>query len=294
MYVAKRSHLDVVAYDNALDANTPERLALLGDLRTAIAADELVLHYQPQVALQGRAVQGVEALVRWNHPHLGHLGPGHFIPVAEDSGLIKPLTSWVLGAALDQLRRWLDDELLGLPEDFAMSINLSARSLLDDSFPDEVTRALRERGIPGSRLVLEVTETAIMADPERAQRLLGELSAVGVRVAIDDFGTGYSSLAALKNLPVHDLKIDQSFVLDMHEDANDATIVRSVIDLGHTLGLRAIAEGVESPEAWELLRQLGCDAAQGFLLAAGMPADELRAWLMEGRRLHDGLLARGP
>jgi diguanylate cyclase (GGDEF)-like protein len=279
MYVAKRSHVDVVTYADDLDANTPDRLALLGDLRAAIATGQLSLHYQPQVALATAAVQGVEALVRWNHPRLGSLAPGAFIPIAEDSGMIRPLTSWVLSAGLDQLRRWLDDPSIVLPHDFTLAVNLSTRSLLDDDLHDEVTGALARRGIPPSMLVLEVTETAIMADPERAHRLLTDLAATGVRFAIDDFGTGYSSLAALKSLPVHHLKIDQSFVRHMHEDANDATIVRSVIDLGRTLGLRTIAEGVESADAWDQLRDLGCDAAQGYLLARAMPAPDLRAWL---------------
>jgi predicted signal transduction protein with EAL and GGDEF domain len=284
MYVSKTSHVSVVAYEDRLDRNTPDRLAMLGDLRTAIATDQLVLHYQPQADLETGAITGVEALVRWQHPRLGLVGPDEFIPIAEDTGLIRPLTSWVLDAALDQLRRWRDDPAFEGAGDLSMAVNLSTRSLLDDSIRDEVVIALERFGIPAHRLVLEVTETTIMADPGRAHRVLAELATVGVRFAIDDFGTGYSSLASLKSLPVHHLKIDKSFVRCMHEDSNDATIVRSVIDLGRTLGLRTVAEGVESAAAWSQLAELGCDAAQGFVLARPMPPAELARWMTERRR----------
>ena len=279
MYVAKTSHADIVAYHHDLDVNTPDRLALLGELRVAIATDQLVLHFQPQASLDHGAVEGFEALVRWEHPRLGFLGPDQFVPIAEDTGLIKPLTAWVLDAALAQLREWLDDDDLDLPEDFSVSINLSTRSLLDESFHDEVVCALERAGVPANRVVFEVTETTIMADPARAHRLLTDLAAIGVRFAIDDFGTGYSSLASLKVLPVHLLKIDKSFVLQMHEVANDATIVRSVIELGRTLGLRTVAEGVEVPEVWAQLGALGCDSAQGYLLARPMAPAQVRTWM---------------
>jgi diguanylate cyclase (GGDEF)-like protein len=279
MYVAKRTHVDVVAYADDLDAHTPDRLALLGELRQAIADEQLVLHYQPQASLSTGAVQGVEALVRWEHPRLGHLLPGSFIPAAEESGLIRPLTSWVRETALDQLREWMDDDSIELPDDFVMAVNLSARSFLDEAFHEEVTRALLRREIPAHRLVLEVTETTIMADPERAQRMLTDLAVLGIQFAIDDFGTGYSSLAALKSLPVQNLKIDQSFVSDMEVSSSDATIVRSVIDLGHTLGLHTIAEGVEGADVWERLRELGCDSGQGHVLARPMPGPDLLVWL---------------
>jgi EAL domain-containing protein (putative c-di-GMP-specific phosphodiesterase class I) len=285
MYVSKTTHVNVVVYEDHLDRNTPDRLAMLGDLRTAIATDQLVLHYQPVANLQTGIVEYVEALVRWEHPRLGLVMPDKFIPIAEDTGLIRPLTTWVLDAALDQLRQWMKEPVLGGPE-LSMAVNLSTRSLLDDSIRDEVVIALERFGVPAERLVLEVTETTIMADPAKAHRVLAELATIGVRFAIDDFGTGYSSLASLKNLPVHHLKIDKSFVRHMHEDVNDATIVRSVIDLGRTLGLRTIAEGVEHPEAWAQLADLGCDGAQGYLLAEPMPPADLTAWLRERRRGH--------
>jgi diguanylate cyclase (GGDEF)-like protein len=279
MYVAKDSHANVVIYDDALNVNTPGRLALLGELRTAIAHDELVLHYQPKASLGSGQIQGVEALIRWQHPTLGLIPPDQFIPLAEHTGLIKPLTTWVLRTALDQLRRWRDQSDQTFPADLSMAINLSTRSLLDDSFPGEVMGALECSGIPAHLLELEITESAIMADPTRAYRLLTELAAVGVKLAIDDFGTGYSSLAYLKNLPVDELKIDRSFVLHMHDDPNDVIIVRSVIDLGHNLGLKTVAEGIEDLATWEQLTKLGCDSAQGYFLARPMPASEFGAWL---------------
>jgi EAL domain-containing protein (putative c-di-GMP-specific phosphodiesterase class I) len=279
MYVAKGSNVNVVAYTDELNVNTPGRLTLLGDLRTAIAEDQLLLHYQPKANLETGATQGVEALVRWQHPTLGLLPPGEFIPVAEHTGLIKPLTTWVLTTALSQCRKWLDEtHTRGWPE-LSMAINVSTRSLLDDGFPDEVEAALDRWDIPAHLLELEITESAIMTDPLRARRLLTELAELGVRIAIDDFGTGYSSLAYLKDLPVNQLKIDQSFVQHMHEDLNDAIIVRSVVDLGHNLGLQIVAEGVEDRATWDQLAQLGCDDAQGYFLAKPMAPGALMSWL---------------
>jgi EAL domain-containing protein (putative c-di-GMP-specific phosphodiesterase class I) len=281
MYVAKDSHADVVIYNDELNVNTPARLALLGELRTAITQDQLVLYYQPKAALGSGQIQGVEALIRWRHPSLGLVPPDQFIPLAEHTGLIKPLTTWVLNSALSQLRSWRDQTNQPFPAELSMAINLSTRSLLDDSFPSEVISALDRWGVPAHLLELEITESAIMADPVRAYRLLTELAAAGVKLAIDDFGTGYSSLAYLKNLPVNQLKIDRSFVLHMHDDPNDAIIVRSVIDLGHNLGLETVAEGIEDLDTWEQLTNLGCDSAQGFFLARPMPAAAFASWLQD-------------
>ena len=280
MYVAKASHANVVAYNDELDVNTPARLALLGDLRTAIGQDQLVLYYQPKAALGSGRIEGVEALIRWQHPSFGLMLPDEFIPMAEHIGVIKPLTTWVLNTALAQLRRWQDQTDQPFPE-LSMAINLSTRSLLDDDFPAEVASAVERWDIPAHLLELEITESAIMADPMRAHRLLTELAMIGVKLAIDDFGTGYSSLAYLKNLHVDQLKIDRSFVLNMHEDPNDAIIVRSVIDLGHNLGLETVAEGVEDLDTWEQLATLGCDSAQGFFLARPMPADCFSDWMRQ-------------
>jgi len=279
MYVAKGSNDNVVAYTDELDLNTPGRLTLLGDLRTAIVDDQLLLHYQPKASLRTGQIQGVEALVRWQHPTLGLLPPGEFIPVAEHTGLIKPLTTWVLTTALRQCRHWLDEADGRRWNELSIAINLSTRSLLDDDFPQEVEAALDRWAIPAHLLELEITESAIMTDPVRARRLLTELAELGVKIAIDDFGTGYSSLAYLKDLPVNQLKIDQSFVQNMHQDLNDAIIVRSVVDLGHNLGLQIVAEGVEDHETWDQLAQLGCDDAQGYFLAKPMAPGELMAWL---------------
>ncbi len=279
MYVAKDSNVSVVAYTDELNVNSPGRLTLLGDLRTAIAGDQLRLDYQPKADLETGRIRGVEALVRWAHPALGLLPPSEFIPVAEHTGLIKPLTTWVLTTALRQCRSWLDETRARGWDDLSMAVNLSTRSLLDDGFPDEVKAALERSGIPAHLLELEITESAIMTDPRRARHLLTELAELGVRIAIDDFGTGYSSLAYLKDLPVYQLKIDQSFVQNMHRDLNDAIIVRSVVDLGHNLGLQIVAEGVEDRETWDQLAQLGCDDAQGYFLAKPMAPEALMAWL---------------
>ncbi|MFP5320783.1 MAG: putative bifunctional diguanylate cyclase/phosphodiesterase [Acidimicrobiia bacterium] len=281
MYAAKRTHLSVASYDDTLDRNTPDRLALLGELRSAIANDELVLHYQPQVDLGTGRLEGVEALVRWEHPRRGLLAPDLFVPLTEDTGFIHQLTSWALDAALDQLRTWREDPCSGIDDDFTVAVNLSTHSLLDDRFATEVGVALERFGIPAHRLVLEITETTLMTDPDRAARVLTVLADRGVRFAIDDFGTGYSSLASLRALPVHELKIDQSFVRNMQDAGDDAVIVRSVIDLGHTLGLRTVAEGVEDLDVRDRLARLGCDSAQGYAVGMPMAATELARWIAE-------------
>ena len=280
MYAAKRSHQSVSAYEDDLDRNTPDRLALLGELRHAVLHEELVVHFQPQVDLATGEVEGAEALVRWQHPRRGLLAPDVFVPLAEDTGFIHQLTTWVLDASLAQMRRWMDEPAgSGIGPDFTVAVNLSTHSLLDDCFATEVSVALDRAGVPPERLALEITETTLMADPDRATRVLTTLAERGVRFAIDDFGTGYSSLASLKDLPVHDLKIDKSFVAGMDEGSDDAVIVRSVIELGHTLGLRTIAEGAETEEMLDRLADLGCDSAQGYAVARPMTACELVAWI---------------
>jgi diguanylate cyclase (GGDEF)-like protein len=281
MYVAKDSHASIVTYDDELNINTPARLALLSELRAAVSGGQFVLYYQPKAALGGRNVHGVEALVRWQHPTYGLVPPNDFIPLAEHTGLIKPLTTWVLNTALEQLHRWRGTSGSPVLGNLSVAVNVSTRSLLDDDFPKEVADALERWDIPPNLLALEITESTIMADPSRAHRLLSELSATGVQVSIDDFGTGYSSLSYLKNLPVNELKIDRSFVYHMHRDPNDAVIVQSVIDLGHNLGLHTVAEGIEDDETWEHLRRLGCDSGQGYLLARPMPAESLVGWLTD-------------
>jgi diguanylate cyclase (GGDEF)-like protein len=280
MYVAKGSHGHVATYSAELNVNSPTRLSLLGELRTAITQGQLVLHYQPKADLVSGRIHGMEALIRWQHPSLGLLLPDLFIPPAEHTGLIKPLTTWVLNSALSQLSHWRErtDQQFS---DMSMAINVSVRNLLDDAFPGEVAAALDRWQIPAQLLELEITESAFMADPARVRRLLCEIAASGVKLAVDDYGTGYSSLAYLKNLPVDQLKIDKSFVLHMTEDPDDAVIVRSVIDLGHNLGLKTVAEGIEDLETWRQVTELGCDSAQGYFLARPMPASDFEVWLLE-------------
>jgi diguanylate cyclase (GGDEF)-like protein len=276
MYAAKQTHAGFVIYDASVDQHSPRRLALLGGLRRALERDQLVLHYQPKADLQSGRVYGVEALVRWQHPDHGLLGPGEFIPLAERTGLIHPLTRWVLDAALRQAGEWLR-----AGHELSVAVNVSTRSLLDRDFPDQVADRLAAWGVPAGCLMLEVTESAVMADPALALEVLGRLHAVGIGLALDDFGTGYSSMAYLKALPVDELKVDRSFVGHMASSNSDAVIVRSTIDLGHNLGLHVVAEGVETQDAWEKLKALGCDTAQGYHLGRPMPAADLERWLRE-------------
>jgi diguanylate cyclase (GGDEF)-like protein len=274
MYAAKNTALGVAAYGENLDEHSPRKLALVGELRSVIDNEGLALHYQPKVDMATGWVIGVEALVRWPHPVEGLIPPDEFIPIAERTGLIGPMTDFVLRSALAQCRRW---EETG--QHLSVAVNLSARSLLDADLVDDIARALRQSGVDPSMLVLEITETNVMSDAEYALRVLNRLSAMGVKLAIDDFGTGYSSLAYLKRLPVDEVKIDKSFVLNMQHDDNDAVIVRSIIDLARNLGLRVVAEGVETTGAWDALRDMGCDIAQGYVISRPLPTDQLDAWL---------------
>ena len=274
MYAAKDTHAELVLFDTKLNQHSPRRLTLLGQLRRAIENQELVLHYQPIIDTQTSKVLGVEALVRWQHPEHGLLPPGEFIPLAERTGLITPLTHYVLKAALQQCRHWCQ-----AGHELAVAVNVSARRLLDLSFPDEVAGLLATWEVPARLLVVEITESTIMSDPAHALEVLGRLDKMGVQVAIDDFGTGYSSMAHLKSLPVHELKVDRSFVMHMTSSASDAVIVRTTIDLGRNLGLRVVAEGVEDAVTWQELDALGCDAIQGYYVSRPIPAEDLSSWL---------------
>jgi diguanylate cyclase (GGDEF)-like protein len=280
MYVAKENKSGFEVYASETDSYSPDRLVLLAELRHAIATDELVLHYQPVIDLGSGRVVAVEALVRWIHPTRGLIGPDDFIPLAESSEQIGPLTTWVLNHALEQSRRWQDTGV-----DLLMAVNLSARNLHHPGFPAEVGGLLARWGVAPRSLELEITESAVMADPTRAIKILGELQGLGVSLAIDDFGTGYSSLSYLSRLPVAKIKIDRSFVISMDTNDNDAVIVRSTIELGRSLGLDVIAEGVETKQVGRELERLGCDLAQGYLWSPAMPADQLSAWL-EARTEH--------
>jgi diguanylate cyclase (GGDEF)-like protein len=276
MYLAKESPGSIELYASEHDHYSPERLGLLGQLRRAIDNGELVLHYQPKASLLSGEVRWVEALVRWQHPERGLLLPGDFLPLAEHTGLMRPLTYCVLDQALRQSREWEDQGL-----SLSIAVNLSARDLLNLDLPDEVVSLLSTWEVEPGRLELEVTETAILVDPMRARAVLTRLSELGVRLAIDDFGSGYTSLGYLKRLPVDVLKIDKSFVLGMGADKQDAVIVRSAIELGHNLGLEVVAEGVESADTWSELGRLGCDLAQGYYLSTPVRADELARQLKE-------------
>lgn len=274
MYLAKQAGGGYAVYSSEQDQNSPRRLALRGELRHAIENGDLFLLYQPKINLQTSRVIGVEALVRWRHPRLGTIPPDQFIPLAEHTGLIKPLTLWVLNAALSQCRAWRE-----AGAELAVAVNLSARNLQDPQVSDQIADLLETWSIPPQMLELEITESVIMADPARAMEILTRLSKKGVRLSIDDFGTGYSSLGYLKKLPVDEIKIDKSFVKEMAVDGDDTVIVRSIVDLAHNLGLQVIAEGVEDQETWDALVILGSDAAQGYFMSRPIPADELGRWL---------------
>jgi len=276
MYLAKGAYSGHEVYAAERDEYSRTRLALVGELRKAIEQRELDVHYQPKVHLCTGRVTGVEALARWTHPVKGAIPPDEFIPLAEEAGLIGGLTMCVLDRALAQCRRWQD---AGLNLD--VSVNLSVRNL-ESQLPNDIALLLDKHELPPSKLVLEMTESIIMAHRFRAREVVDELSAMGVVLAIDDFGTGYSSLAYLTRLPVREIKVDKSFVMDMAAQ-NNAVIVRSTIDLGYNLGLRVVAEGVETEETWTTLRELGCEVAQGYYLGKPCSGKQLSTWLREQR-----------
>jgi diguanylate cyclase (GGDEF)-like protein len=278
MYEAKRGRTRIETYAAERDPYSPERLALLGELRHAIEAGELVLHYQPKVDVGRDEVIGVEALVRWNHPRHGLLGPAEFVPLAERTGAIGDLTRWVLDAALAQCRAWRDGGI-----ELPVAVNLASANVVDPALPGLIEELLTRWELPASSLECEISEHTVMADPRRALGVLETLRGLGVRLSLDDFGTGHSSLAYLKSLPLDEVKIDRSFVIGMAEDGDDAAIVRSTIDLARHLGLEVVAEGVETAAVLDELASLSCDVAQGYYLSRPLPADELSGWI--ARRL---------
>ncbi|MDV9200223.1 putative bifunctional diguanylate cyclase/phosphodiesterase, partial [Streptomyces sp. Wh19] len=273
MYQAKRDRTGVEVYESKRDSNTPDRLGLLGDLRRALDAGEVELHYQPKVRFDGQ-VAGLEALVRWVHPERGRVPPDEFIAIAESSGLMPHLTEYVLETALAQVARWRAQGLF-----VPVAVNVSPRDVHTPGFAGGVAARLARHGVPAGALQLEITEHVLLEDPQRAADTLAGLTGHGVKMSLDDFGTGYSSLVHLRRLPVSELKIDRSFVARLAVDNEDAEIVRCTIDLAHSLGLLVVAEGVEDDETWERLRDLRCDAVQGWLVAAAMPPQETTAWL---------------
>jgi diguanylate cyclase (GGDEF)-like protein len=274
MYVAKAQHAGVLRYEASLDHYDASKLSLVSELRHAIDNGQLVLHYQPQATLAEGRTDAVEALVRWQHPEHGLLYPARFMPLAERTDVIDKLTAWVLRTALTEM------DALGPPgADLSVAVNVSARNIGRPAFAREVIEILEELGVPAERLIVEVTETALLTDPEHAAAQLAELAAAGVRISIDDFGRGHTSLGYLSDLPIHELKIDRSFVADMPDNQAHAAVVRSIIDLGHNLALRVVGEGVETEDILTRLRDCDCDIAQGFLLARPMPTEALARWL---------------
>lgn len=274
MYAAKQRNDGAVVYDALIDKGSETSLSLLTELRNAIERNEFRLHVQPKMKLDTGEVVGVESLVRWVHPERGNVFPDEFIPFAEQTGFIRVLTRWVLDQSAALCREMADKGI-----DLKVSVNLSTRDLLDQDLPTKFMDILRRHQVEPESFCLEITESAIMDDPIRAQQTLERLHAMGVDLSIDDFGTGYSSLAYLKRLPVDELKIDKSFVLNMENDIGDTKIVRSTIDLGHNMGLRVVAEGIESEAVWRLLAALGCDQGQGYFMSRPIPGDKLVEWI---------------
>jgi diguanylate cyclase (GGDEF)-like protein len=274
MYEAKKNQVGVAVYDSGRDEHNLRRLSLMMELRQAIAHDELELYYQPKIDVATARVVHAEALVRWNHPRHGVMRPDEFIPLAEQSGKIGLITKWVIRKAIEQCAAWRRDGL-----DLTVAVNLSALDLFDSELPTFISGLLSDAELPAGNVVLEITESAVMKDATYAQKILADLKRRGLCLAIDDFGTGYSSLAHLKRLPVDELKIDKSFVLNLSETAtDDLVIVRSTIELAHNMGLVVIAEGVETAESWRILKRLGCDMAQGYYMSPPLPVAAMTEW----------------
>jgi len=273
MYAAKRGTGRIQPYDPAKDDNNVRYLTLSGALRQALEAGQLSLEYQPKLDLCRGEIRSVEALARWRHPTQGAISPEEFVPQAERTGMIQPFTRWSFEAAFAQLAAWRDKGL-----DMTLAVNLSARSLHDDTLPETVAALLEHWRVDPTRITLELTESAVMVDPSHAQKSLHRLHDLGLRLSIDDFGTGYSSLSHLQRLPLHELKIDKSFVVNMTKNEQDLVIVRSTIDLAHNLGMSVVAEGLESEEHLCLLRELGCNVGQGFFISEPQPIEALTGW----------------
>ncbi len=278
MYTAKANGGGIAAYKPENDANSARRLVLQGELRRAIQHRHLTLHYQPKVSVRTGEMLGAEALVRWQHPTRGMIPPVDFIPVAEHSGLIGPLTRHILDMALGQVRAWADEG-----RTVPVAVNISTRNLLDEGLCVQVADLLAQHRVPAGHLVLEVTESALMTDVEKAKRVLQELAALGVGISIDDFGAGYTSLGYLTTLPISELKVDRSFIDAMTCDRRSRLVVQSVITLGHNLGLTVVAEGVETEQTLEMLARMGCDSVQGYHLGRPLPASAFGAWTQAAR-----------
>lgn len=274
MYVAKRSHLGLAVFKTYFHQPREDYLTLLGELRRAVAKDELTLHFQPKVDLRSGVTNQAEALVRWIHPQRGFVPPAEFIPFAEQTGYMREITHWVIRKVIRQCGEW---QTRGL--ELTIAVNICARDLLDPDLPGLIAGELQQHGLDARWLGIEITESGVMEDPARSLDTLRRLEALGIKLAIDDYGTGYSSLSYVRKLPVQELKIDQSFVRDLATDSGDAAIVKSTIELGHNMGLQVVAEGVEDLATWRLLQQMGCDYAQGYCMSKPLPAGAFEQWL---------------
>ncbi len=274
LYAAKQDSKRYTMYSSQLDKHNPHRLTMMGELRQAIENDELVLHFQPKISLHTHSIIGVEALVRWNHPKHGFMPPDDFISMAERTGLIKPLSIWVLNHALGQAEKWHSQNLK-----LSIAINLSPTTFLDTELPNLIIGMLSLYDIPADFVIFEITESSMIKDPDLAMEIMNRLTDKGIKISIDDFGTGYSSLAYLKNLPASEVKIDKSFVTDMLKNNNDTVIVKSIIDLGHNLSLNVVAEGVEDKETAVRLKALGCDVLQGYYFSKPLSNNNFLNWL---------------
>ncbi len=281
MYMAKSAETGIMVYNASKDRYSLKGLVLKNDLRQAIQNEQLFLLYQPKVNLKTNQVMGVEALVRWKHPQFGTIPPDEFIALAEQTGLIKPLTIWVLKQALNQELLWRKAGL-----DLRVAVNLSVRSLRDSKLSDQILEVLQSLGTAADRLELEITESIIMDDPTRAMEIVTRLSSEGIKFALDDFGTGYSSLSYLKKLPISAVKIDKSFILDMMAEGDDEIIVVSIIELAHNLGMKVIAEGLEDQETMDRLSALSCDEVQGYFLSRPIPGAEILQWAEKWTTTH--------
>ncbi|MFQ5720242.1 MAG: EAL domain-containing protein [Acidobacteriota bacterium] len=278
MYIAKREMSGVSVYDAHKDDHSLRQLTLTGELKEAIELNNFLLCYQPKLFCSDDRPAGMEALVRWQHPRHGLLPPDEFIGLAENTGLIRPLTYWVLNTALKQYAGWRDEGV-----EVPIAINLSAQSLSERDLPSNLRDMLHDLRLLPENLILEITESVLMEDPERSMEIVTALARMGIGISIDDFGTGYSSLAYLKRLPAREIKIDRSFISNMDKNSDDTVIVRSTVDLAHNLGLRVVAEGVETATVWQQLKVLGCDSGQGYLFSAPVPADEFIEWFRLAR-----------
>ncbi len=273
MYAAKQQKNGHAVYSPILDRFSPRRLTLMGELRQALREEELILYFQPKIDLRSKKVDKAEVLIRWQHPQHGLLKPEEFINLAERTGLIKDITKWMLDESIKQILRWQKKDLF-----VSLAVNLAPSCLLSHDLPEIITGILGSHNLQGSILTIEITETSIIQEPDLAYEILHRLKELGADISIDDFGTGYSSLAHLKKLPVSELKIDRSFVMDMLENEDDEIIVKSIIDLAHNLGLTVVAEGVESKEVARRLQELQCDLLQGFYFSKPLPAGEFEQW----------------